>query len=295
MWKTSVKEKAVSAMPGPELSEDCLERYLKEISRYPLIDREEEARLAQGIREGEKAALDKLVCSNLRFVVSVSKKYQNRGVPLPDLINEGNIGLIRAARKFDESKGVKFISYAVWWIRQAIRQALAEQGSIVRLPASRAAAFGRVAQRTAELRAELGREPTIAEIAESVGMSAKDVEAARAAWRSHVSLEGSADGDDDDKRLMDALPDTLFPSPDDAAFGKAMSDAISVALTTLPSREALVLRHYFGLDGETPKPMVEIGALIGITRERVRQIKEVALDRLRNHAEARRLETFASP
>ncbi len=281
------------ATPEPELSGGSLDRYLEEISRYPLIDREEEARLAQGIREGEKAALDKLVCSNLRFVVSVSKKYQNRGVPLPDLINEGNVGLIRAAQKFDESKGVKFISYAVWWIRQAIRQALAEQSAIVRLPASRAAVLGRVARHTAELRAELGREPTSAEVAEAAGMSVAEVESAQIAWRPHESLEGSADGDD--QRLLDYLPDVLSPSPDDAALVRAMSEAISGALATLPEREAMVLRHYFGLDGETPKPMVEIGGLMGVTRERVRQIKEIALERLRNHAEAGRLESFASP
>lgn len=283
----------MSSTAGPELSDGSLERYLQEISRYPLIDREEEARLAQGIRDGDKASLDKLVCSNLRFVVSVSKKYQNRGVPLPDLVNEGNIGLIRAAQKFDESKGVKFISYAVWWIRQAIRQALAEQSNIVRLPASRAAMLGRVAKRTAELRAELGREPTTAEVAEAVGTSPAEVERAQTAGRPHVSLEGS--DDDDDQRLLDHLPDTLTPSPDDQAMGRAMSEALSAVMATLPAREAMVLRHYFGLDGETPKPMGEIGALIGVTRERVRQIKEVALDRLRNHAEARRLETFASP
>ncbi len=280
--------------PGIEPSDGSLDQYLREIAKYPLIDRAEEARLAQGIREGKKSALDKLVCSNLRFVVSVSKKYQNRGVPLPDLINEGNLGLIRAAQKFDETKGVKFISYAVWWIRQAIRQALVEQSNIVRLPTNRAAALGRVAKCAAELRAELGREPTTSELAEASNVSPEEIEIAAAAARPPVSLEGPV-ADADDAQVMDYLPDTMSPSPEDAALGRALADAISDALAALPGREAMVLRHYFGLDGETPKPMEEIGGIIGVTRERVRQIKESALCQLRADSHARRLETFASP
>lgn len=283
----------MNSTAGSDLAEGSLDRYLREIAKYPLIDRAEEARLAQGIREGSKGALDKLVCSNLRFVVSVSKEYQNRGVPLPDLINEGNVGLIRAAQKFDETRGVKFISYAVWWIRQAMRQALAEQSNIVRLPVSRAAALGRVAQSATRLRAELGREPTAEELAEASGTSAEDVELA-AATRPPLSLDGPVDGEGDG-RLTDCLPDTTSPSPEDAAMARALADAISEALASLGEREATVLRHYFGLDGETPKPMEEIGGIMGVTRERVRQIKESALCELRNHRQARRLETFATP
>lgn len=275
-------------------ADGSLDRYLREIAKYPLIDRAEEARLAQGIREGAEGALDKLVCSNLRFVVSVSKEYQNRGVPLPDLINEGNVGLIRAAQKFDETRGVKFISYAIWWIRQAIRQALAEQSNIVRLPMSRAVALGRVAQSAARLRAELGREPTTDEVAEASGTSAEEVEVAVAATRPYMSLDGPIDAEGDG-RLGDCLPDTMSPSPEDAAMGRALADAISEALASLPDREAMVLRHYFGLDGESPKPMEEIGGIMGVTRERVRQIKESALCELRSHNHARRLETFATP
>lgn len=279
---------------GSDVADGSLDRYLREIAKYPLIDRAEEARLAQGIREGSKGALDKLVCSNLRFVVSVSKEYQNRGVPLPDLINEGNVGLIRAAQKFDETRGVKFISYAVWWIRQAIRQALAEQSNIVRLPVSRAAALGRIAQNAARLRADLGREPTAEELAEASDASVEEIEVAAAATRPAMSLDGPVDGESDG-RLTDCLPDTMSPSPEDAAMGRALADAISEALAALGEREAMVLRHYFGLDGETPKPMEEIGGIMGVTRERVRQIKESALCELRSHRQARRLETFATP
>lgn len=280
--------------PGYEPSDGSLEQYLREIAKYPLIDRAEEARLAQAIREGKKSALDKLVCSNLRFVVSVSRKYQNRGVPLPDLINEGNLGLIRAAQKFDETKGVKFISYAVWWIRQAIQQALADQSNIVRMPASRAAVLARVAKCAAELRAEFGREPTTAELADAAKVSPDDIDDAVAAARPHLSLDRpveSAGG----SPLLESLPDTMSPSPEDAALAHALADAISDALGDLPAREAMVLRHYFGLGGETPKPMEEIGDIIGVTRERVRQIKESALRQLRADSHARRLETFAGP
>jgi RNA polymerase primary sigma factor len=271
--------------------EGSLDQYLKEISAYPLIDRDEEVRLAQAIRRGEAEALNKLVRSNLRFVVSVAKKYQNQGVPLSDLINEGNLGLIRAAHKFDETKGIKFISYAVWWIRQAILQALAEQSRIVRVPLNRAGALHRIGRRSSTLLQELGREPTVEEIAEGLEISREEVERTLAISQSHLSLDAPmAPGEDN--RLLDYLPDQYSPGPEDEAYEHALKETVEEALSTLKEREAKILRLYFGLDDQDPMTLEEIGSLLGITRERVRQIKEKALLRLRHASRARFLETF---
>jgi RNA polymerase primary sigma factor len=277
--------------PLSDRTDGSLDQYLREISRYPLIDRDEEARLARGIRRGEEEALDKLVRSNLRFVVSVSKKYQNQGVPLPDLINEGNLGLIKAARRFDETKGTKFISYAVWWIRQAILQALAEQSRIVRVPLNRAGLVHRISRKKAALVQELGREPTAAEIARALNASREEVEESLTIARSHLSLDAPM-VPGEDGCLMDCLPDRLSPGPDARTFEKALTDTLEAALATLEEREATVLRVYFGLGGDTPRSLEEIGRRLGITRERVRQIKERALGRLRHASRARFLETF---
>ncbi len=271
--------------------EGSLDQYLKEISAYPLIDREEEIRLAQAIRRGEQWALDKLVRSNLRFVVSVAKKYQNQGVPLADLINEGNMGLIRAAQKFDETKGIKFISYAVWWIRQAILQALAEQSRIVRVPLNRAGALHRIGRRSSNLLQELGREPTVEEIAEEMEISREEVERTLAISQSHLSLDAPVTPGEDN-RLLDYLPDQYSRGPEEEAFEKALRETVNEALSTLKEREARILRLYFGLDDQEPMTLEEIGDLMGITRERVRQIKEKALNRLRHASRARFLETF---
>ena len=268
-----------------------LDQYLKEISAYPLIDREEEARLARGIRAGEEECLDKLVRSNLRFVVSVAKKYQNQGVPLSDLINEGNLGLIRAAHKFDETKGIKFISYAVWWIRQAILQALAEQSRVVRVPLNRAGALHRIGRRTSSLLQELGREPTVEEIADDLDISREEVERTLAISQSSLSLDAPITPGEDN-RLLDYLPDQFSPGPEDEAYDQALRETIEDALSTLKEREAKILRLYFGLDDQEPMTLEEIGTLLGITRERVRQIKEKALLRLRHASRARFLETF---
>ncbi len=271
--------------------EGSLDQYLKEISQYPLIDREEEARLAGGIRAGDEECLDKLVRSNLRFVVSVAKKYQNQGVPLSDLINEGNLGLIRAAHKFDETKGIKFISYAVWWIRQAILQALAEQSRIVRVPLNRAGALHRIGRRSSSLLQELGREPTVEEIASDLEISKEEVERTLAISQSHLSLDAPMTPGEDN-RLLDYLPDEFSPGPEDEAYEHALKDTIEESLSSLKEREAKILRLYFGLDDQEPMTLEEIGAILGITRERVRQIKEKALLRLRHASRARFLETF---
>lgn len=275
-----------------ETPDGSLDQYFKEISRYPLIDRDEEARLARGIRRGDKGALDKLVRSNLRFVVSVSKKYRNQGVPLPDLINEGNLGLIRAARRFDGTKGIRFVTYAVWWIRQAILQALAEQSRIVRVPMNRAGQLHRIARRKAELAQELGREPTASEIARGMDLPAAEVEQVLAVASSPLSLDAPL-FPGDNSSLLDRLPDSASPGPDEETFEKALTDGLEAALSTLHEREATVLREYFGLGYRLPKSLEEIGSGMGVTRERVRQIKEKALNRLRHASRARVLVTFA--
>jgi len=275
------------------VEEGSLDQYLREISQYPLINREEETSLAIRIRTGEAEALDKLVRSNLRFVVSVAKKYQNQGVSLSDLINEGNLGLIRAAHKFDETKGIKFISYAVWWIRQAILQALAEQSRIVRVPLNRAGTLHRIGKRSSALQQELGREPTVEEIAEGMDISEEEVAKTLSISQSHLSLDAPMTPGEDNK-LLDYLPDTLNPTPDEETFGHALTESIEKVLSSLKEREAKILRLYFGLDGKEPMTLEEIGSLLGITRERVRQIKEKALSRLRHISKARALESFLS-
>ena len=271
--------------------EGSLDQYLREISKYSLLKREDEVELAVKIHVGNAEALDKLVRSNLRFVVSVAKKYQNQGVSLSDLINEGNLGLIRAAHKFDETKGIKFISYAVWWIRQAILQALAEQSRIVRVPLNRAGTLHRIGKRSSALQQELGREPTIDEIAEGMDIPKDEVAKTLAISRSHLSLDAPLTPGEDNK-LLDYLADEESPGPDDQTFERALSNSIEEVLRTLKEREAKILRLYFGLDSQEAMTLEEIGGLLGITRERVRQIKEKALARLRHVSRARSLESF---
>ena len=282
---------AVPSHKKSSYDEGSLDQYLRDISAYPLIDRDEEVRLAQLIRVKDAEALDKLVRSNLRFVVSVAKKYQNQGVALSDLINEGNLGLIRAAHKFDETKGIKFISYAVWWIRQAILQALAEQSRIVRVPLNRAGTLHRIGKRANALLQELGREPTHEEIALEMDITEEEVSKTISISQTHLSLDAPMTPGEDN-RLLDYLPDTLNATPDEQTFEKALTEAIEESLSSLKEREAKILRLYFGLDSEEPMTLEQIGALLGITRERVRQIKEKAHSRLRHVSRARALESF---
>ena len=271
--------------------EGSLDQYLRDISHYPLISRDQEAMLARRIRVGDQEALDTLVRSNLRFVVSVAKKYQNQGVSLSDLINEGNLGLIRAAHKFDETKGIKFISYAVWWIRQAILQALAEQSRIVRVPLNRAGTLHRLGKRANSMLQELGREATHAELAEEMELTEEEVAKTMAISQGHLSLDAPINAGEDNK-LLDYLPDEVSASPDEQTFEKALTQAVEESLASLKEREAKILKLYFGLDGDEPMTLEQIGALLGITRERVRQIKEKALSRLRHVSRARALESF---
>jgi RNA polymerase primary sigma factor len=282
---------AVSVNRKTTYDEGSLDQYLRDISIYPLITREEEVSLAQRIRLKDQEALDKLVRSNLRFVVSVAKKYQNQGVSLSDLINEGNLGLIRAAHKFDETKGIKFISYAVWWIRQSILQALAEQSRIVRVPLNRAGALHRIGKRASTLLQELGRQPTHLEIAEGLDITEEEVAKTMLISQVHLSLDAPMTPGEDN-RLLDYLPDNTNRTPDEQTFEKALSEAIEESLAGLKERESKILRLYFGLDGEDPMTLEDIGTLLGITRERVRQIKEKALLKLRHNSRRRALESF---
>lgn len=273
-------------------SQRMLDQYLQEIGQVPLLTPEEEVELARRIKQGDQVALHKLVRANLRFVVSVAKKYQGQGLTLADLINEGNYGLIKAAQRFDETRGFKFISYAVWWIRQAILQALAEQSRIVRVPLNRAGALHRIGKRSSTLLQELGREPTVEEIAEELDLSHEEVQRTLAISQTHLSLDAPLTPGEDN-RLLDYLPDQFSAGPDDETYERALCNTIEEALNTLKEREARVLRLYYGLEeGRDPMTLEEIGSLLGITRERVRQIKEKALVRLRHASRSRYLETF---
>ena len=276
---------------GNGSDEGSLDVYLRDISRFPLISQAEEVRLAQRIRQGDEEALDTLVRSNLRFVVSVAKKYQNQGVSLADLINEGNLGLIRAAHKFDESRNIKFISYAVWWIRQAILQALAEQSRIVRVPLNRAGALHRISKRTSTLQQELGSDPTAGEVAEGMDLEVEEVERTMAISQVHLSLDSPMSAGEEN-RLLDYLPDSLDRGSDAEAMDHALTESITTVFKSLREREVRILRLYFGLDSSEPLTLEEIGEMLGITRERVRQIKERALVQLRHAGDVHALEAF---
>src|SRR5512143_2781212 len=261
-------------------ADDSLSTYLHEIAAYPLLTREQEVELARRGRAGDAEAIEQLVCSNLRFVVSVAKKYRHQGVSLADLIDEGNVGLIRAAQKFDERRETKFISYAVWWIRQAIFQALAEQSHIIRMPLSRAARLHRIGRHASALLQELGRDPTRQEISADMDISEREIANTMEIAPGYLSLDAPL-GTSEDARLFDYVPDDLSPAPDDQLADAARETVIENALTRLNSQEGIVLRLYFGFDGNEAKTLEEIGTILGVTRERVRQIKERALSRLR--------------
>lgn len=264
---------------GSKLDDQALEAYLREVRDYPLLTREEEVELARRIKQGDQKALEKLTSSNLRFVISVAKKYQNRGMSLLDLISEGNVGLMEAAYRFDETKGFKFISYAVWWIKQAILKALSEQSRIVRVPLNRVGDAQKVDKRISALCQRYGREPTVEEIAFEAGMSSDDVEKALDISRPHLSLDdpGHQEGG---RTLLDTIPqddDSFQESPFEKRFGISVEETLSI----LDEREAEIIRRYFGLDNQDPESLKDIGASFGITRERARQLKERALAQLR--------------
>lgn len=271
-----------------------LEKYFTEVSNVSMITPDEEVTLAKRIREGDQLALEKLVKSNLRFVVSVAKQYQNRSLPLNDLINEGNLGLIKAAKKFDETKGFKFISYAVWWIRQSIMQALAEQSRIVRLPMNKSGAINQIRRAYAELEQKYEREPTEEELADILEMKPQEVRNTLGAEVKQMSMDAPF-GEDESGSLLDVLENQTTGATD---MGLVFNDSLKVetlrALSTLTAREREVIMMSFGIGHENPFTLEEIGDAMGLTRERVRQIREKALQKLREPSKNRRLKEFCA-
>jgi len=268
-----------------------LDKYLQEIGKVDLITADEEVQLAKRIQQGDQRALEKLTKANLRFVVSVAKQYQNQGLTLGDLINEGNLGLIKAGQRFDETRGFKFISYAVWWIRQSILQALAEQSRIVRLPLNRVGSLNKISKAFSQLEQQFEREPTAAELAEVLDMTVNDVEDTMKVSGRHVSMDAPfADGEENS--LLDVLQDDDQVRPDNGLMSESLRREVERALSTLTNREADVLRFYFGLGGIPPLSLEEIGDKFNLTRERVRQIKEKSIRRLRNTSRSRALKVY---
>jgi len=268
-----------------------LDLYLREIGETPLINAETEVRLARKIKQGSKKALEQLTKANLRFVVSVAKQYQNQGLSLADLINEGNIGLIKAAKRFDETRGFKFISYAVWWIRQAILQALAEQSRIVRLPLNRVGTLHKIGKISSQLEQGLGRVPSADEIAKKLELTEGEVTDTLKISNSHLSLDAPFSVSEDNS-LIDVLEDEFQPSPDESLLSDSLRLEIDKALNSLTAREAEVINLYFGLNHEKSLTLEEIGARFSLTRERVRQIKEKAIRRLRHASRSRSLRAY---
>jgi RNA polymerase primary sigma factor len=268
-----------------------LDKYLHEIGKVELITAEEEVNLARKIKKGDNSALEKLIKANLRFVVSVSKQYQNQGLSLPDLINEGNLGLIKAAQRFDETRGFKFISYAVWWIRQSILQALAEQARIVRLPLNKIGSINKINKTFSELEQKFEREPSVHEIAQALELASDDVKDSLKSSGRHVSMDAPLTNDDEGS-MYDVLLNTDTPSPDKGLLNDSLRKEIERALSTLSYREANIIRLYFGLNGKHPHTLEEIGEEFNLTRERVRQIKEKAIKRLKNATRCKNLKTY---
>src|ERR1051325_8276883 len=270
-----------------------LDKYLQEIGREELITAEEEVHLAKRIKQGDQRALEKLTKANLRFVVSVAKQYQNQGLSLSDLINEGNLGLIKAAQRFDETRGFKFISYAVWWIRQSILQALAEQSRIVRLPLNKIGSINKINKTFAILEQQFEREPSADEIAKVLEISEIDVKESMKTGGRHVSMDAPlATGDDSGSNMYEVMEAEDSPSPEKGLINESLRREIERALCTLTAREADVLRLYFGLNGEHAMTLEEIGEKFDLTRERVRQIKEKAIRRLKHTSRSKLLKMY---
>ncbi len=287
------KRETAKSLGVYDADRDILDQYLKEVARTPLLTHAQEVAVARRVRAGDELAMQELVTRNLRFVISVAKKYQNRGMPLTDLIGEGNTGLLTAARKFDPDQGVKFISYAVWWIRQAILAALARQGRTVRVPLNRTADLSRIVKTSEALRQELGREPTPEEISATTGLTVEVVQALAALNTAEVRLDAPLDPDGD-RSLIDRFSAEDSADVEEQVMANFLSAEISSALAILPPRDAKVLRLYFGLDGGHEHTLEEIGAMLGVTRERVRQLRDRALKRLKEGDVGRALASFAS-
>lgn len=268
-----------------------LDKYLHEIGKVELLSAEKEVELAKRIKKGDRAALETLIKANLRFVVSVSKQYQNQGLSLPDLINEGNLGLIKAAERFDETRGFKFISYAVWWIRQSILQALAEQARIVRLPLNKIGSINKINKAFNKLEQEFQREPTVEEVAKLMEAKPELVEDSMNFSSIHVSMDAPL-RDEEGNNLYDVMLNNDSPNPDEELLNSSLKQEIERSLATLGEREAEILRFYFGLRGYQSHTLEEIGDEFGLTRERVRQIKEKAIKKLKNQYRNRLLKSY---
>jgi RNA polymerase primary sigma factor len=268
-----------------------LDKYLQEIGRVELLRPDEEVILARKIREGDMRALDRLTRANLRFVVSVAKQYQNQGLSLGDLINEGNLGLIKAAQRFDETRGFKFISYAVWWIRQSILQALAEQARIVRLPLNRVGSLNRINKTVADLEQQFEREPTADELAEALQLEHIEVVDTLKVSGRHISMDAPIQQGEEGS-LLDIIENNNISTPDASLISDSLKKEIQRTLTTLPDREADILTHFFGLNNLNPMSLEEIGEKFDLTRERVRQIKEKALKKLRLTQKSKSLKPY---
>jgi len=268
-----------------------LDKYLQEIGKVELITAEEEVTLAQRIKQGDHLALEKLTKANLRFVVSVSKQYQNQGLSLPDLINEGNLGLIKAAQRFDETRGFKFISYAVWWIRQSILQALAEQSRIVRLPLNKIGSINKINKAYARLEQEFEREPNAEEIADVLEITENEVKESMKNAGRHVSMDAPLI-QDEDNNMYDVLRSEEAITPETELLYESLRKEIDRAISTLTQREADVVKLYFGLNGSHPMTLEEIGEKFDLTRERVRQIKEKAIRRLKHTSRSKILKSY---
>ena len=268
-----------------------LDKYLHEIGKVELLSAEKEVELAKKIKSGDNQALEILIKANLRFVVSVSKQYQNQGLSLPDLINEGNLGLIKAAQRFDETRGFKFISYAVWWIRQSILQALAEQARIVRLPLNKIGSINKINKTFSRLEQEYQREPTIEEVAKMLETKPELIEDSLNVSNIHISMDAPLK-DEEGNNMYDVMLNEDSPSPDNTLISNSLRKEIERSLSTLGEREAEIIRYYFGLNSYPPHTLEEIGNEFGLTRERVRQIKEKAIKKLKNQYRNRLLKTY---
>jgi RNA polymerase primary sigma factor len=270
-----------------------LDKYLQEIGRVELITPDEEVELARRIRMGDKSALERLTKANLRFVVSVSKQYQNQGLALPDLINEGNVGLIKAAERFDETRGFKFISYAVWWIRQSILQALAEQARIVRLPLNKIGSINKINKAYSELEQKFERPPSAEEMAEFIGCTAEEIKQSLSHNGRHVSMDAPlVEGDESSSSMYDVLSNDSMPGPENNLVMESLRKDIERSLTALTPRESDVVKLFYGLEGKAPMSLDEIGDRFDLTRERVRQIKEKAIRRLKHSSKNRILKSY---
>ncbi len=273
--------------------QSALDQYLRDVSRHELITPEREKELGARAQKGDQEAIQELARANLRFVISVAKKYQNRGVSLTDLIQEGNVGLVTAARKFDPEQGVKFISYAVWWIRQAILASLANHGRAVRVPLNRASDLARIFREKERLKQEKGREPTTEELAEATSLTPELVESLQTLNAAEIRLDAPI-GDSEDSQLVERFITEEAAEPEVEVEGRLLTETITDALSTLEARDAKVLRLYFGLEGEREHTLEEIGNMLGVTRERIRQLRDRALRRLREGEKGNALESFAA-